>query len=135
MANKRKSRKRTAGIALIEILIVVAIIALISSGIAVAATKIFADSSIKMARTDASNVRQAVRTWQMMEASGQCPTVTDLVSGGHLEKGARRVDPWKRPYKITCEEGEVTVVSSGPDKQFGSQDDISVPEPEKPTSP
>jgi hypothetical protein len=32
------------------------------------------------------------------------------------------------PYKIECSEDDITVMSSGPDKKFGTADDIRVPD-------
>ena len=34
------------------------------------------------------------------------------------------VDPWDEPYTIICDGDDVGVISSGPDKQSGTEDDI-----------
>jgi hypothetical protein len=44
-----------------------------------------------------------------------------------LDESVSRVDPWTRPYVITCDGSEVMVTSAGPDGVMGTGDDVGVP--------
>ena len=58
-----------------------------------------------------------------MSDSDKCPTIQDLVSSKNLD-ATHTDDPWGKPYKILCEEGDVRVISAGLDRQEGTPDDI-----------
>lgn len=51
--------------------------------------------------------------------------VQELLTGGYINK-ALSIDPWKDEYKIEHDEanGVTKIISAGPDKKFGTQDDI-----------
>lgn len=34
------------------------------------------------------------------------------------------IDPWDAPYVMRNEQGSIVILSSGPDKEFGTQDDL-----------
>ena len=124
---KRKSRSRARGVTLIEILIVVAIITLITGGVAVAAFGQWEDARRSTAATDAKAIREAVRTWWLTNDSAACPSFDDLVESGTVDDDGRRRDPWGGPWRIQCTEGNVSVTSAGPDRQPDTDDDIRAP--------
>lgn len=120
-------RARERGVTLIEVLIVVAIMALVSAGVAAAAIKYWAHAQRKTAKTDARTLRGSVKAYWVLEAPEHCPTVDELVSAGHLDKDSTRHDPWGEPWRIECTEGDVTVTSAGPDRKPETEDDIRIP--------
>lgn len=123
------SRALARGVTLVEVLIVVAIIAMVAGGVAVFAIPKYKEAQITSAKTAARVVRTAVQQWQMSNNEyGTCPTVSQLVSDKQLDPGQNTDDPWGQPFVITCDEDNVAVSSYGPDKKQGTKDDIAVPE-------
>lgn len=115
---------------LIEILVVLAIIALVSGVIAVAVIGHLEKARITTSRESARVLRNAVTSYRMTRASDDCPTVDVLVEAQEIDTASKTLDAWDRPFAIDCDErGAVTVVSGGPDKKVGTPDDIRVPEP------
>lgn len=126
-----RARLRTSaaqrGVTLVEVLIVVAIIAMVAGGVAFYALPRFKESQVKSAETGARVIRQAVQSWQMSTGESSCPTVSQLVQDKQLDPAANTNDPWGQAYSLNCTEDDVIVTSSGPDKKKGTKDDISVP--------
>jgi general secretion pathway protein G len=124
MQRNRRLRKALArGVTLIEVLIVVAIMAMLSAGVAFGVMPKFKESRIKSAITGAQTIRKAAELYQATSDSDKCPTVQDLVSSKNLD-GTHTEDPWGKPYKIVCEDGDVHVISGGNDKKEGTEDDV-----------
>ncbi len=116
------------GMTLIEIMIVVAIIAMVAGGVAVVAMPKLREAQASTAENACRVIRNAVSQWQMAENEyGTCPTVSQLVQDKQLDAGQETDDPWGQPYTIACTEDEVIVSSTGPDKKAGSKDDIVIP--------
>ncbi|HEX2882487.1 MAG TPA: prepilin-type N-terminal cleavage/methylation domain-containing protein [Polyangiaceae bacterium] len=122
---KRKYRSR--GFTLIEMMIVIAIIALLSAGIAVGAYDIWKDARKDSAQTDTNTMRHSVSGWLLKNPSEVCPTPEMLISDGIVDEDSARADPWGGPWRISCEEGRITVTSNGPDKLPNTADDIQSP--------
>ena len=121
-------RAAARGMTLIEIMIVVAIIAMVAAGVAVVAIPKMKVAQITSAGTGARVIRTAVNQWQLAENEySTCPTVSQLVSDKQLDAGQQTADPWGQDYVITCADDEVIVASAGPDKKMGSKDDIVIP--------
>ena len=123
----RKNRSHTRGVTLIEILIVVAIIALITGGVASAAFAGYVHSQRSTTATDAKAIRAAVRTWWLTHDPAACPAFDELVQSGTLDDDSRPRDPWGGPWRIQCSEGNVSVTSAGPDREPDTDDDICAP--------
>lgn len=118
---------------LIEILVVLGIIALISGVIAVAVIGHLERARIQTSRESARVLRNAVSTYRMNHAGDECPTVDMLVQAQEIDHASKTLDAWDKPFAIQCDDhGNVSVVSGGPDKKVGSDDDIRVPDPPKP---
>ena len=123
----RTRRAAQRGFTLLEIMIVLAIMGLIVTGVSI---KVF--SQLKKAKTQAAKigVKKIVdATGRFMAGAGAgCPKgIEELVSQGELSKNDAK-DPWGAPYIFRCPgtqdpEG-VDVVSWGPDKADGTTDDI-----------
>ena len=114
---------------MVEIVVAVAIIALISAGITVAVIKIALKQKIELARSNAETLRASVKLWwQLGSDNVTCPTVPMLVADGAVDRGKLvKADPWGQPWAIKCEENDATVISRGPDKTPDTEDDIRVP--------
>jgi len=115
------------GVTLVEVLIVVAIIAMVAGGVTVFALPRYRDAQKSSAKTGALTIRAAVQNWQATSNESSCPTISQLVQEKHLDPGANTSDPWGTVYTLTCTEEDVVVTSAGPDKKKGTKDDIRVP--------
>jgi general secretion pathway protein G len=124
---KRVSRALERGVTLVEILIVLAIVGLIAGGIAVFAIPKFQQAQKDSTKNSAIALHQAAELWRTSHTS-ECPTAERLKAEKEIASTAKITDAWDSPYKIVCEEDSLTVISFGPDKKEGTQDDIRVPE-------
>jgi len=117
------------GFSLIEIVVAIAIIAMISAGITVAVIGYKKRADISLTRTNAQTIRLGVKAWWVDHDSGSCPSVRMLVADGALDRGKVDADAWRQrqPWAIKCEENDATIISTGPDKLPGTDDDIRVP--------
>jgi general secretion pathway protein G len=121
---KRARRAAARGVTLVEVLIVVAIMAVISGGVTLVAFPLYKESRIKIGVQGCQVVRQAAELYQNLEGSAdQCPGIQDLVTSKKLD-GKKIDDPWGTQYKVDCSGGEIHGVSAGNDKKFGTQDDL-----------
>ncbi|MGB5365337.1 MAG: prepilin-type N-terminal cleavage/methylation domain-containing protein [Polyangiales bacterium] len=116
-------RRRPEGFTLIEIMIVITIFAMMAGGVAVALLPQLEKARLKTTKTDAQGLRSAVMLYVADNPRG-CPTVEDLVNERYLDGTRRTTDAWDSPFQISCEDGDVAVVSAGPDLQFNTEDDI-----------
>ncbi len=122
------ARRRLArGVTLVEVLIVVAIIAMVAGGVTVFALPRYKEAQIKIAASGARAVRAAIQNWQAASNETGCPTIAQLVQEKHLDPGASTKDPWNQEYILNCTEDEIFVTSLGPDKKKGTKDDITIP--------
>ncbi len=114
------------GVTLVEVLIVVAILALIAGGVAIYALPKFQEAQKKTAQTDAKTLQNIVEQWKAdhPDRSSECPTTETLKADKSLKSDQNVNDPWNHPYKILCTSGEVSIGSDGPDGKPGSEDDI-----------
>ncbi len=123
-AAKRSARAMQRGVTLVEVLIVVAIMAVISGGVTLVAFPLFKEARIKSAIQGCLVVRQAAELYHNLDATGDaCPTIQDVVAAKKLD-GKKTDDPWGMPYKIECIDGEIHGTSSGNDRKPGTKDDI-----------
>ena len=110
-----------------EVLIVVAIIAMVASGVAVFALPRYKEAQIKSAETGARVIRGAIQNWQRVNNESTCPTISQLVQEKQLDSASNTSDPWGEQYILSCTDDDVMVASNGPDKKKGTPDDVSVP--------
>lgn len=121
------SSRRLRGVTLFEVLIVVAILAMVAGGVAFFALPKFKEAQTKTAESAARIIRQAAQSWQATNSDGGCPTVSQLVQDKLLDPGQNTADPWGQAFIISCTEDDVVVVSTGGDKKKGTKDDVMVP--------
>ena len=124
-ANAKKRLAR--GTTLVEVLIVVAIIAMVAGGVTVFALPRYREAQVRSAETWARTIRAAIQNWQAASNETGCPTVSQLVQEKHLDPGQSTKDPWQQDFILNCTEDEVFVTSNGPDKKKGTKDDIQIP--------
>ena len=132
MIRRKFRRAHARGVTLIEVMIVVVILGLIAGGVAVAVFPRLKQAQIDTTRTSARTMRQAAEMWRGGHSSDQCPTAQMLLQEKAIDQGAKITDAWDVPFKITCDDEETIVTSSGPDKKDGTADDIRIPETQKP---
>ena len=119
-------RTRQSGFTLLEIMIVLAIIAMLAGGVGVAVFKQFQRAKISTGKLRVKAARDAVT--QYMIETPSCPhSIEELVQGKYLDKGNAK-DPWGSNLILKCpgtnETDGADVSSPGPDKQDGTPDDI-----------
>jgi len=124
---KRRRPRTRRGVTLFEVLIVVAIMALVASGVGVAAFKYWDDAQRKTAQTSARNLRGVVKSWWITHDSTVCPRVDQLLSDGTLDRDSPARDPWGGEWQVECVGDEVTIISMGRDHRAGTDDDIKIP--------
>lgn len=112
------------GMTLLEILIVLALIALITSAIGVMVIHRYRDGQIDAAHLQVKKVSNDIQ--QFMITRDRCPTMDDLVAARFVPAPPR--DPWGSVISVRCPgqhapEG-VDVLSYGPDKAEGTEDDV-----------
>lgn len=127
LALARARRAAARGVTLFEVLIVVAILAMVAGGVAFFALPQFKKAQITTAESAARVIRQAAQQWQAANNETTCPTMSQLVQEKHLDPGQNTNDPWGQPFALNCSDEDVTVASNGPDKKKGTKDDVSVP--------
>lgn len=124
---RRLSAALSRGVTLIEILIVLAIVGLIAGGVAVVAIPKYAESQKNQAKIDARTIHPVAEKY-LVDHPGQCPTVEQLRAEKELSAASKITDPWDTPYAIRCGDDELYVISFGPDKKEGTNDDIRIPD-------
>ena len=116
---------KQAGMTLVEIMVVVAIISLVMAGVGVAAWKHHKKAQLKTAAMSVRRARGALTTF-MMDAPGCPQNWSAVVDAGALESVP--TDPWKRELAFRCpaseSNGAADVWSMGPDGQSETEDDI-----------
>jgi general secretion pathway protein G len=115
-----------AGFTLIEIMIVLAIIALIAGGVGTAVFSQYKKAQVKIARQRVTAVKNGVS--QYMIDNNTCPkSIDDLIAQKYLDRGNAK-DPWGKEFTFHCpgtnDTENADITSSGPDKQDGTPDDI-----------
>ena len=121
-----RTTRSEAGMSLLEIMIVLALIGLVTGSIAVALNSQFKKGQVKTAKIAVGQISQAAQQY-MMENNSNCPTsIDDLVTNKNLAKKSK--DPWGRDFSLKCpgtgDPDGVDVMSSGPDRQEGTADDV-----------
>jgi general secretion pathway protein G len=75
-------------------------------------------------QADAAQIQTAAKAFRAQHADG-CPTFSSLQHEEFLSRNARSDDAWGNRFRISCEGGEISVSSAGPDHKPHSADDVS----------
>ena len=124
-ASKKRLRRnmRGQGFALIELMVSIAIMALLATTVAVAVMRYMAQARIDVAQTETRSIKTAVLTHRI--GGGACPTMAELIEDGLLDEDQRTEDPWGHDYEVVCDGRRTVVWSSGPDGDAETEDDVS----------
>lgn len=115
------------GFTLLEILVVIALISLLTTGVAVGALRMLEKAKIEQAKNDTANLASVAETFLVWNEN--CPTAEELRRDGLLSRRANTEDPWGTSYRIECEPGYAIATSAGPDSTFGTGDDVKSEDP------
>jgi general secretion pathway protein G len=111
-------------VTLVEVLIVVAIMAVVSGVVAVVAIPHLKRSRVRAAAIGAEAVREAAKIHRDVELAGSaCPTVAELIAARELD-AVRSKDPWETRYEVLCEGDDLHGVSFGADRRPRTADDV-----------
>ncbi|HZU84023.1 MAG TPA: hypothetical protein VE987_13940 [Polyangiaceae bacterium] len=83
-------------------------------------------------RTALNTIRSATLFWMSEHPDGGCPTIAQLKADGTLGSDFTARDAWDGDYALTCTAGEITASSAGPDRRWGTNDDLVIPVPDPP---
>jgi len=121
---KKAKKALQRGVTLVEVLIVVAIMAVIAGGATILVFPKLKEARIKNAIIGCGTIKKAAELYRATGGGEGCPTLQELVSAKQID-GSKTDDPWGKPYKITCGEGDdIKVISAGNDKQENTPDDV-----------
>jgi general secretion pathway protein G len=126
--SKQKSRRarRSRGMTLVEIMVVVAIIGMIMGAVAVGAMSTLDKAKVKNTKVIIHTVQEALVHYAT-DNTDSCPkALTELVSQKYLSKEPK--DEWGQPLVFVCpgqhNPDGADIVSKGKDKAEGTADDI-----------
>jgi len=118
------NRDPTHGFTLLEIMVVIALISLLTTGVAVGAIRMLRDAEDKQAKTNAAALAAAAEAFIIGHESEECPTPEQMQRDGVLSSRSKIEDPWGTPYRIVCEPESAIAISAGRDKTFDTSDDV-----------
>ncbi len=133
MHTRRSStRLQQRGLTLVELIVVITLIGLLSAAIAVGVMKSFNEGRVKTATIACNQLRTAVQTHFVNHPEeSDCPTPARMQEARELDAAMSLRDPWGTPYALECQSDEVIAISAGPDRSFGTEDDIRAPAPRR----
>jgi general secretion pathway protein G len=123
----RMARAAQRGFTLLEIMIVLAIMGMIVTGVSIKVFSQLKKAKVQTARIGVKKVIDAAGRFMSGPGSG-CPKgIDELITQGELSKNDGK-DPWGTAYLFRCPGTQdvdgVDVVSWGPDRADGTADDI-----------
>jgi len=125
-------RVRSRGVTLVEILVVLGIMALIAGAVAFGVLPAWERAQVKTTQQNAIALRGVAVGHRVQTTSTECPTIEAMRASQTLDRASKTTDAWDQPFTIVCaEDGDITVLSPGPDRRMGTKDDIAAPPPPK----
>ena len=121
-----------SGFTLIEVLLVVVIIGILAAVAVPKLTGRVGQSQVSAAKGSIAGISVAVDLYET--DNGNLPqNLQSLITKGsepnwngpYLKDGKVPDDPWGTPYQYTAKENAYEVRSAGPDKSFGTGDDVT----------
>jgi general secretion pathway protein G len=125
-AKRRMAQSSERGMTLIEIMVVVAIIGLMMGTVGVVAYNRYQKAKLTNAKQIVNNIKQALVHYAM-DSEDPCPKdLHELYTSKLIDKDPK--DPWGEDLLYKCpgehETDGADVISKGPDKKEGTEDDI-----------
>jgi general secretion pathway protein G len=123
--NKKQQRRRSRGMTLIEIMVVITILGLIAAAVGVAVIPQLNQARVDRAKLDIKNIQNALKLYYTKKGNypDTATGLRGLVEMQALESIPR--DPWNNEYSYLNEGGKPVVISYGADGTSGGGDDIS----------
>ena len=121
---RARRRRRQAGMTLIEIMIVIVIFSIVAGGVGFAALKQLEKAKVNTTQAAIFTIKSATALF-IAQNNAECATVADLIEDGQLDSSQSTTDGWDNEFQIECDGTDITVTSAGPDKEMGTEDDIS----------
>lgn len=125
--NGRQPAWARPGFSLIELTAVLVILGLLMAGAAIAVPRQIEKARIRVTKSSMTTIKTAINTY-MAENAGDAPATLATMIPSYIEAGSE-VDAWEEAYFYNPTPGAATpfdLISSGPDKEFQTSDDISV---------
>ena len=116
------------GFSLLEISLVVVLIGLMTAGAAVALLGRSQSTKIRITKTSMYSIRGQIESY-MAEGDGSPPSSLELLVQKNLVNASALKDAWKQAYYYNQQGAKgspFTLLSYGPDRQSGTEDDIDV---------
>ncbi len=114
------------GFSLIELTAVLVIIGLLMAGAAIAVPGYLARARARVTKTSMTTIKTAINTY-MADNAGTPPENINALIPNYIEPGTE-LDAWEQPffYLPSGQNNPFTLISSGPDKEMQTADDINV---------
>lgn len=108
-------RHGARGMTLIEIMVVIAILAMIATAVSVSVMRQFEEAKVKHARTEIATIASALKLYALKTGHYPDPAggLDELVRLQYLDRPP--LDPWGKAYLYTLDRDGPTVVSLGRD--------------------
>jgi len=128
--HRTQHHRRQQGFTLVEIMVVIVILGLLATIVGTNVLKSRDHAEIQKAQTDVKEIEHAIEMYMLTSRSHDLPTLEQLTTKGEKDNKAwltgETTDPWGQQYIIRAlDRGEYEVLSCGPDKSEGTEDDIS----------
>ena len=119
--NKKQQRRRSRGMTLIEIMVVITILGLIAAAVGVAVIPQLNAARVDRARLDIRNIQSAMKLYYTKKGNypDTATGLKGLVDMQALEQMPR--DPWNNEYVYMNEGGKPVIISYGADGTSGGE--------------
>lgn len=118
---ENKERRAQAGFTLVELMVVIAIIAILATLVGYKVINALDDASVAQAKSQIRQFKTALMAFRLK--NNRFPSTSEgldaLVSADLLESKAVPKDPWGNPYVYSCEGREYRIISYGADGRQG----------------